>query len=89
MENKANIDPKRLEIIEAYQKGQRIPDIAAKFSNISRSTIYNWIKKYKEGRVSRKTRKASDEKKAFYKTAVSLYRQGLNFREIQREIKLV
>lgn len=89
MDNKAKIDPKRFGVIKAYQKGEKIPDIAAKFSNISKATIYRWIKEFKKGRVCRKTRKPTQEKQAFYQTAVNLYRQGLSFEEIQREIKLV
>ena len=89
MENKAKIDPKRFGIIKAYQKGERIPDITAKFRDVSKATVYRWIKEYKAGRVCRKTRKPTEEKKTFYETAVDLYRQGLSFQEIQREIKLV
>ncbi|EFL82376.1 hypothetical protein HMPREF0189_01618, partial [Burkholderiales bacterium 1_1_47] len=87
MENKAKIDPKRFEIIRAYQKGEKIPGITAKFSHISKATIYRWINEFKKGRVCRKTRKPTEEKKAFYKTAMNLYRQGLSIPEIQREIK--
>lgn len=89
MKNKAKIDPKRFEILKAYQKGEKIPSITAKFSHISKATIYRWIKEFKKGRVCRKTRKPTEEKKAFYKTAMNLYRQGLSIPEIQREIKLV
>lgn len=89
MENKAKIDPKRFGILKAYQKGEKIPDITAKFSHIPRATIYRWIKEFKKGRVCRKTRKPTKEQKAFYKTAMDLYRQGLSIAEIQREIKLV
>ena len=89
MENTAKIDPKRFEIIRAYQKGEKIPGITAKFSHISKATIYRWINEFKKGRVCRKTRKPTEEKKAFYKTAMNLYRQGLSIPEIQREIKLV
>ena len=77
MENKAKIDPKRFGILKAYQKGETIPDITAKF------------KEFKKGRVCRKTRKPTEEKKACYKTAMDLYGQGLSIAEIQREIKLV
>ena len=55
MENKAKIDPKRFGILKAYQKGETIPDITAKFRHISRATIYRWIKEFKKGRVCRKT----------------------------------
>lgn len=48
MENKAKIDPKRFEIIRAYQKGEKIPGITAKFSHISKATIYRWINEFKE-----------------------------------------
>ena len=89
MENKAKIDPKRFGILKAYQKGETIPDITAKFRHISRATIYRWIKEFKKGRVCRKTRKPTEEKKACYKTAMDLYGQGLSIAEIQREIKLV
>lgn len=75
MENKAKIDPKRFGILKAYQKGEKIPDITAKFSHIPRATIYRWIKEFKKGRVCRKTRKPTKEQKAFYKTAMDLYRQ--------------
>ena len=37
MENKAKIDPKRFGIIKAYQKGERIPDITAKFTDGSKN----------------------------------------------------
>ena len=53
MENKAKIDPKRFGILKAYQKGETIPDITAKFRHISRATIYRWIKEFKKGRVCR------------------------------------
>ena len=53
MENKAKIDPKRFGIIKAYQKGERIPDITAKFRDVSKATVYRWIKEYKAGRVCR------------------------------------
>lgn len=89
MENKAKIDPKRFGILKAYQKGETIPDITAKFRHISRATIYRWIKEFKKGRICRKTRKPTEEKKACYKTAMDLYGQGLSIAEIQREIKLV
>lgn len=48
MENKAKIDPKRFGILKAYQKGEKIPDITAKFSHIPRATIYRWIKEFKK-----------------------------------------
>lgn len=48
MENKAKIDPKRFGILKAYQKGETIPDITAKFRHISRATIYRWIKEFKK-----------------------------------------
>lgn len=48
MENKAKIDPKRFEIIRAYQKGEKIPGITAKFSHISKATIYRWINEFKK-----------------------------------------
>ena len=70
MKNKAKIDPKRFEILKAYQKGEKIPDITTKFSHISKATIYRWINEFKKGRVCRKTRKPTEEKNAFYKTPV-------------------
>ena len=57
MENKAKIDPKRFEIIRAYQKGEKIPGITAKFSHISKATIYRWINEFKKGQENQLKRK--------------------------------
>lgn len=65
MENKAKIDPKRFGILKAYQKGEKIPDITAKFSHIPRATIYRWIKEFKKGRVCRKQESQPKSKRRF------------------------
>ena len=89
MENNAKIDPKRLPVLEAYHQGKTVEEISQNCPGISRATIYNWIKEYKEGKVSRKPRAQTAEKKRLHAAALAFHKEGYSIREIQRAIKLV
>lgn len=88
MENNAKIDPKRLPVLEAYHQGKTVEEISQNCPGISRATIYNWIKEYKEGKVSRKPRAQTAEKKRLYAAALAFHKEGYSICEIQRADKI-
>lgn len=85
---KRNIE--RTPVIEAYENGLSLPELVSSFPSISSSSIYRWIKQFKEdGSLEPKPQKWSDKKKKLLKVVVQMYSEGFRVAEIQRKVELV
>ena len=85
---KRNIE--RPPVIEAYENGLSLPELVSSFPSISSSSIYRWIKQFKEdGSLEPKPQKWSDKKKKLLKVVVQMYSEGFRVAEIQRKLELV
>lgn len=85
---KRNIE--RTPVIEAYENGLPLPELVSSFPSISSSSIYRWIKQFKEdGSLKPKPQEWSDKKKKLLKVVVQMYSEGFRVAEIQRKVELV
>lgn len=85
---KRNIE--RTPVIEVYENSLSLPVLVSSFPSISSSSIYRWIKQFKEdGSLKPKPQEWSDKKKKLLKVVVQMYSEGFRVAEIQRKVKLV
>ncbi|WP_286314027.1 hypothetical protein, partial [Turicimonas muris] len=73
-----------------YENGLSLPELVSSFPSISSSSIYRWIKQFKEdGSLKPKPQEWSDKKKKLLKVVVQMYSEGSRVAEIQRKVELV
>ena len=87
-----NLERQRIrdEVIETYKLGKNISAIIELFPQVSTATIYRWIKEFKDfGKTERKTYPITPAKASLMGKVLALYQSGLNYEQIQHQVKVV
>lgn len=76
-------------VIKAYQEGFSAKEIAEQYQ-LCKVTVYRWIRNYTEsGRTENLKRGASSKKRRYIGKVLELYKSGMNYEQIHRQLPAV